>query len=66
MTSASYRLRRRTALRLAAGAAATGPLLVPLARRPRAQTLDKVCFHTDWRAQAEHGGFYQAVAPGST
>ncbi|MBL8628625.1 MAG: ABC transporter substrate-binding protein [Rhodospirillaceae bacterium] len=25
---------------------------------------DKVTFGTDWRAQAEHGGFYQAVAKG--
>ncbi len=25
---------------------------------------DKVSFGTDWRAQAEHGGFYQAVAAG--
>ena len=32
--------------------------------RPRAQTLDKLSFHTDWRAQAEHGGYYQAVAAG--
>ena len=51
MTSASYRLRRRTALRLAVGLAATGPLLVPISRRPHAQTLDKVSIQTDWRAQ---------------
>ena len=25
---------------------------------------DKVSFGTNWRAQAEHGGFYQAVATG--
>ncbi len=37
---------------------------MPLARRPRAQVLDKLSFHTDWRAQAEHGGYYQAVAAG--
>ena len=37
---------------------------MPLARRPRAQTLDKLSFHTDWRAQAEHGGYYQAIAAG--
>ena len=64
MTSASYRLRRRTALRLAVGVAATGPLLVPISRRPQAQTLDKVSIQTDWRAQAEHGGYYQAIATG--
>jgi NitT/TauT family transport system substrate-binding protein len=39
-------------------------LLAPLAGRPRAQTLDKVTFLTDWRAQAEHGGYYQALAAG--
>ena len=27
--------------------------------------LDKVSFATNWRAQAEHGGFYQAVADGT-
>jgi NitT/TauT family transport system substrate-binding protein len=27
--------------------------------------LDKVAFATNWRAQAEHGGFYQAVADGT-
>jgi NitT/TauT family transport system substrate-binding protein len=64
MTSASYRLRRRTAFRLAMGLAATGPLLVPISRRPHAQTLDKVSIQTDWRAQAEHGGYYQAIATG--
>jgi NitT/TauT family transport system substrate-binding protein len=64
MTSTAYRLRRRTALCLAAGAAATGPLLVPTSRRPHAQTLDKMSIQTDWRAQAEHGGYYQAIATG--
>lgn len=29
-----------------------------------AQVLDRVSFGTDWRAQAEHGGFYQALATG--
>lgn len=29
-----------------------------------AQGLDKVSYQTNWRAQAEHGGFYQAVATG--
>ena len=54
-----FRLNRRAALGLLAA-----PLLVPLARPPRAQALDKLSFHTDWRAQAEHGGYYQAVAAG--
>jgi NitT/TauT family transport system substrate-binding protein len=56
----AYRIDRRRALRLAL----TGPLLAPLPRRARAQTLDKVSFFTDWRAQAEHGGYYQAMAGG--
>jgi NitT/TauT family transport system substrate-binding protein len=30
-----------------------------------AHALDKVRFATNWRAQAEHGGFYQAVADGT-
>src|SRR5918994_243564 len=29
-----------------------------------AQALDEVTFGTNWKAQAEHGGFYQAVAGG--
>jgi hypothetical protein len=38
-------------------AAATAPA--------RAQTLDKVSFGTNWVAEAEHGGFFQAVADGT-
>lgn len=30
-----------------------------------ALALDKVTFATNWRAQAEHGGFYQAIADGT-
>jgi NitT/TauT family transport system substrate-binding protein len=30
-----------------------------------AQTLDKVSFGTNWLAQAEHGGFYQALVDGT-
>jgi NitT/TauT family transport system substrate-binding protein len=62
--SGAFRLDRRTALGSVLGLALGGPLLVPLARRARAQTLDKLSFHTDWRAQAEHGGYYQAIAAG--
>jgi NitT/TauT family transport system substrate-binding protein len=29
-----------------------------------AHALDKVTFGTDWKAEAEHGGFYQAIAAG--
>jgi NitT/TauT family transport system substrate-binding protein len=31
----------------------------------QAQTLDKVSFGTNWVAEAEHGGFYQALADGT-
>ena len=30
-----------------------------------AQTLDKVSFGTNWVAEAEHGGFYQALVDGT-
>jgi len=30
----------------------------------QAGAVDKVSFGTDWKAQAEHGGFYQAIAKG--
>jgi NitT/TauT family transport system substrate-binding protein len=30
-----------------------------------AQSLQKIVFSTDWLAEAEHGGFYQAVAEGT-
>jgi NitT/TauT family transport system substrate-binding protein len=36
-----------------------------LAGAASAQELDKVSFGTNWLAQAEHGGFYQAVADGT-
>jgi NitT/TauT family transport system substrate-binding protein len=29
------------------------------------QTLDKVSFATNWVAEAEHGGFYQALVDGT-
>ncbi len=35
-----------------------------LPRRARAAGLDKVTFGTDWKAEAEHGGYYQALATG--
>jgi NitT/TauT family transport system substrate-binding protein len=49
---------RRKLLGLAAGAAAA-------ARPAWAQNLDKVSFGTNWVAEAEHGGFYQALADGT-
>jgi NitT/TauT family transport system substrate-binding protein len=38
--------------------------LVCCAASAGAQTLDKLVFGTNWLAEAEHGGFYQAVAEG--
>lgn len=41
-------------------------LAAPLALLPRAAlALDKISFATNWLAEAEHGGFYQAVADGT-
>ncbi len=39
--------------------------LTLLAAPAHAQQLDKVSFGTNWVAEAEHGGFYQAVADGT-
>jgi NitT/TauT family transport system substrate-binding protein len=38
-------------------------LVVVLASLPAA-ALDRITFGTDWKAEAEHGGFYQAIATG--
>jgi NitT/TauT family transport system substrate-binding protein len=56
-----YRIDRRKALGLLGGAAS---LAVVPGARVCAQTLDKVSYQTNWRAQAEHGGFYLAVTNG--
>ena len=53
MTMTKYRINRRKALGLIGGAASLAA--VPGAR-VSAQTLDKVSYLTNWRAQAEHGG----------
>jgi NitT/TauT family transport system substrate-binding protein len=44
-----------------------GLVAIVMALSPgRAQTaLDKVSFGTNWVAEAEHGGFFQAVADGT-
>jgi len=63
MTMTRYRLSRRATLGLA-GAAAGSVLIKLPGGLANAQTLDKLSFQTNWRAQAEHGGFYQAVAAG--
>ncbi|HEY1798287.1 MAG TPA: ABC transporter substrate-binding protein, partial [Stellaceae bacterium] len=48
---------RRTVIGTALAAAAA-------ARLGRAAGLDTVNFGTDWKAEAEHGGYYQAIATG--
>jgi NitT/TauT family transport system substrate-binding protein len=56
-------LRRRTALGLLGGAA--GAVALPgYLKQVTAQGLDKISYNTNWRAQAEHGGFYYALANG--
>ena len=45
---------------LTAGLFAVAAALAPAS----AQTLDKVSFGTNWVAEAEHGGFFQAVKIG--
>jgi NitT/TauT family transport system substrate-binding protein len=42
-----------------------GAALLFLTGSAGAQALDKVAFGTNWVAEAEHGGFYQAVADGT-
>src|SRR3981081_3696848 len=46
---------------LTAGLLALAAALMPA----RAETLDKVSFGTNWVAEAEHGGFFQAVTDGT-
>jgi len=53
-----HRTLRALAVRLAAAALAAG------ATGAVAQAPDRIVFATDWLAQAEHGGFYQALAEG--
>ena len=40
-------------------------LLAGLPAQVLAQTQDKISFATNWKAQAAHGGFYQALADGT-
>jgi len=53
--------RRRPLSRRAALAAGAASLLLS----PLAHADDKVVFATNWKAQAAHGGFYQALADGT-
>ena len=46
------------------GIRAFGAVLLGLVAAGSAQAADKVVFGTNWKAQAEHGGYYQAVATG--
>jgi NitT/TauT family transport system substrate-binding protein len=45
--------------------AALAAVAFSLAASAAGQALDKLTFSTDWLAEAEHGGFYQAVAEGT-
>lgn len=54
---------RRSALKLVAGTGAA-VALPGLLSHTNAQGLDKISYNTNWRAQAEHGGFYYALANG--
>src|SRR6201988_1953562 len=40
-------------------------LALTLTAPAHSQTLDKVTFGTNWVPEAEHGGFYQALADGT-
>ena len=60
MTTTKYRIDRRAALGLIGGAT----LVAVPGARVSAQTLDKISHQTNWRAQAEHGGYYYAVVNG--
>src|SRR5690349_23125561 len=39
-------------------------LIAALAAAVGAHAEDKITFGTDWKAEAEHGGYYQAIAAG--
>jgi NitT/TauT family transport system substrate-binding protein len=45
--------------------AAIFAIMAAVSGAAQAQTLDKVRFGTNWVAEAEHGGFYQALADGT-
>ncbi|MGA3302401.1 MAG: ABC transporter substrate-binding protein [Methylovirgula sp.] len=47
------------------GVALLGSVLLVLRAAIPAAALDRVTFATNWRAEAEHGGFYQALADGT-
>ena len=43
----------------------TAILALALAAATLASAQDKVTFGTNWKAQADHGGFYQAIVDGT-
>jgi NitT/TauT family transport system substrate-binding protein len=55
----------RTILAVAGLAASLGAAMDAAMTPASCQTLDKVSFGTNWVAEAEHGGFYQALADGT-
>ncbi len=57
-------MRKHIAFRLRSLAALAGATAFALAAMP-AQAQDKFTYMTNWYAQAEHGGFYQALAEGT-
>jgi NitT/TauT family transport system substrate-binding protein len=64
MQRRDHQINRRAAIGFVAGGAAVTLASPPLLTRVTAQGLDKLSYQTNWRAQAEHGGFYYAVANG--
>jgi NitT/TauT family transport system substrate-binding protein len=58
-------IKRLRPTRAICGALAMTALAAFAAFPAAAQTLDKVTFGTNWVAEAEHGGFYQALADGT-
>ncbi|MGE3144050.1 ABC transporter substrate-binding protein [Pseudorhodoplanes sp.] len=59
-TNSSTTVTRRTFVAAAGAVTAAGALRIPAS----AQTLEKVTIGTSWKAQGEHGGYYQALATG--
>src|SRR5258706_2266683 len=49
---------------LATSALVLADTVMGVRRAARAQGVDKINFGTNWKAQAEHGGYYQALATG--
>ncbi len=58
---------RRATLRAAAliGLCGLLPMAPAAAQAPAGAAVEKVVFATNWKAQAAHGGFYQALADGT-